>query len=57
MGSEVSPKPDFCKPYTPADDSDFEPREFKSNKPMEAIGDNDYSEREEHSGYCTSSAK
>ena len=54
-GSEVSLKPDFCKPYSPADDSDSELREFRSNKPIEAIGDNDYSEREEHSGYSTSS--
>ena len=54
-GSEVSPKPDFCKPYSPADDSDSELREFRSNKPIEAIGDNDYSERKEHSGYSTSS--
>ena len=54
-GSEVSPKPDFCKPYTPADDSDSELRELRSNKPMEAIGDNDYSEQEEHCGYSTSS--
>ena len=54
--SVVSPKQDFCKPYTPADDSDSELREFRSNKPIEAIG-NDYSEREEHSGYSTSSDK
>ena len=54
-GSEVSPKPDFCKRYTPADDSDSQLREFRSNKPIEANGDNDYSEREEHSGYSTSS--
>ena len=54
-GSEVSPKLDLRKPYTPADDSDSELREFRSNKPMEAIGDNDYSEREEHSGYSSSS--
>ena len=54
-GSEVSPKPDFCKPYTPADDSHSELREFRSNKPIEAIGENDYSKREEHSGYNSSS--